>query len=248
MVPKKDGSYRFCVDFRKVNAASKTTEFPIPRVDECLESLSGSVFFSTLDLAAGYWQVEMDKDDREKTAFSTDHGHYQFVTMPMGLKGAPATFQRLMNLVLRGLHWSSILVYLDDIIVFSKSFPEHLERLREVFERLRQAGLKLKPSKCSFACKRVEFLGHVVSDKGVHTDPRKTEKIRDWPRPQNVAELRSFLGLAGYYRRFVENYAAIAAPLTELTGKRRLFIWEDGQACSFSALRRMQVMLHWALF
>lgn len=238
MVPKKDGSYRFCVDFRKLNAVTKGTEFPIPRVDECLESLGGSVLFSTLDLAAGYWQVEVDEADREKTAFSTTEGHYQFVTMPMGLKGAPATFQHLMNMVLKGLHWSCILVYLDDIIIFARSFQEHQQRLKTVLDRLREAGLKLKPSKCHFARKSVKFLGHVVSSEGVHTDPDKTKKIADWPSPQSVEEVRSFIGLASYYRRFIQDFASLAAPLTNLTGKRATFHWSAEEEMAFSSLKQ----------
>ena len=238
MVPKKDGTFRFCVDFRGLNAITQVSEFPIPRVEDCIESLSGSVFFSTLDLASGYWQVEMDPADREKTAFSTAQGHFQFATMPMGLSGAPATFQKLMNLVLRGLHWTSALVYLDDIIVFSRTFSEHLSRLEEVFSRLRGAGLKLKMSKCSFAQRSVKFLGHVVSEKGVHTDPGKTEKVSQWPIPTSVKELRSFLGLANYYRRFVENFSSISAPLTELTRKGKRFQWGQPEQDAFNQLRQ----------
>ena len=239
MVPKKDGSFRFCVDFRKLNSITQCSEYPIPRVDDCVESLSGSMYFTTLDLAAGYWQVEVKPEDRSKTAFSTAQGHYQFCTMPMGLKGAPATFQRLMDLVLRGLHWSSVLVYLDDIIVFSRSFSDHLAQLEEVFQRLRSANLKLKPSKCSFAQLSVTFLGHVVSRAGVHIDPEKTNKIAEWPIPVNVTELRSFLGLAGYYRRFIETFSTIAAPLTDLTKKRVTFQWSEEHTATFNLLKRL---------
>ena len=237
MVPKKDGSSRFCVDFRKLNSITKDQEYPIPRIDESLESLAGSKMFTTLDLASGYWQVEVEEEDREKTAFSTSQGHYQFLTMPMGLKGAPATFQHLMNLVLRGLHWSSVLVYLDDIIIFAPSFQEHQQRLREVFDRLREAGLKLKPSKCHFAQESVAFLGHIVSVNGIQTDPAKTERISSWPTPRSVEEIRSFLGLATYYRRFVENFSAIAAPLTNLTGKSVSYQWTDVEDTAFSLLK-----------
>ena len=241
MVPKKDGTFRFCVDFRKLNSKTQWIEYPMPRVDECLESLSGSTMFTTLDLASGYWQVEVNEGDRQKTAFSTTQGHFQFVTMPMGLKGAPATFQQLMNLVLRGLHWTSVLVYLDDIIIFAPSFSQHQERLRTVFDRLRGAGLKLKPSKCYFAQPSVKFLGHVVSAEGVHTDPEKARKIEDWPTPQNVHEVRSFMGLATYYRRFIRDFSELAAPLTDLTGKRVSFKWTEDEAHAFECLKKKLV-------
>ena len=182
--------------------------------------MSGAKIITTLDLASGYWQVLLDPEDREKTAFSTQKGHFQFVTMPMGLKGAPATFQRLMDSVLRGLHWTSVLVYLDDIILFSQTFAEHLEHLREVFNCLRQAELKLKPSVCTFVRPEVPFLGH-VSAEGVQTDRQKTKTISTWPHPTSIAEIHSFLGLTGYHRRFVKNYAAIASPLSDLTGKHK---------------------------
>ena len=195
MVPKKDGSYRFYVDFRGLNRVTSWSEYPIPRIDDCLESMSGAKIFTTLDLASGYWQVLLDPEDREKTAFSTQKGHFQFVTMPMGLKGAPATFQRLMDSVLRGLHWKSVLVYLDDIILFSQTFAEHLEHLREVFHCLRQAGLKLKPSKCIFVRPEVPFLGHVVSAEGVQTDPKKTETISTWPPRLPLQRFVLFLAL-----------------------------------------------------
>ena len=201
--------------------------------------MSGAKIFTTLDLASGYWQVLLDPEDREQTAFSTQKGHFQFVTMPMGLKGAPATFQRLMDSVLRGLYWKSVLVYLDDIILFSQTFAEHLEHLREVFHCLRQAGLKLKPSKCIFVRPEVPFLGHVVSAEGVQTDPKKTETISTWPRPTSIAEVCSFLGLTGYYRRFVKNWAAIASPLSDLTGKRKQFVWGDEQELAFERLKEV---------
>ena len=223
MVPKKDGTYRSCVDFRGLNQLSERTEYPIPRVDECLESLAGASVFSTLDLASGYWQVELDPKDGPKTAFSTNAGQYQFVTMPMGLNGAPATFRRLMDLVLRCLKWECLLVYLDDILVFGRTPAEHLARLEMVFQRLSAAGLKLKPSKCHLACPSVQFLGHIVSSQGIATDPAKTEKVRNWLQPANISDLRAFLGLAGYYRRFIQDFAKKAVPLTELTSKHRLF-------------------------
>ena len=237
MVPKKDGSYRFCVDFRGLNAVSEKSEYPLPRVDESLEAMAGACLFTTLDLAAGYWQVELNPADRAKTAFSTSSGHYEFVTMPMGLKGAPATFQRLMDLVMRGLKWETLLIYLDDILVFGRTPEEHLTRLEEVFQRLADAGLKLKPSKCCFGQSVVRFLGHIVSASGVATDPEKLKQVLEWPEPKNVTALRAFLGLTGYYRRFIQHYAEKAAPLTALTSKKRRFCWTTAQADSFRRLK-----------
>ena len=167
LVQKKDGGVRFCVDYRKLNSLTKLDEFPLPSIDDTLDLLTGQKYFTTLDLAAGYWQVQMDPASREKTAFATYSGLYQFLKMPFGLVNAPATFQRLMEVVLAGLARTTCVVYLDDILVFGRNLTEHNANLRTVFERLREAGLRLKPTKCHLARQRVEFLGHVVSAAGV---------------------------------------------------------------------------------
>ena len=238
LAKKKDGSLRFCVDYRKVNAITRKDAYPLPRVDDTLDMLGGSKFFSTLDLASGYWQVEVAPEDRAKTAFTTSEGLYQFKVMPFGLCNAPATFQRLMDRVLGGLKWSSCLVYFDDIIIVGSTFDDHLRNIGSVLMRLRGAGLKLKPAKCNFCQQQVSFLGHVVSSRGISTDPSKTEVISKWPTPQSKRELQQFLGLANYYRRFIKHFADIAKPLHRLTEKNATFEWTETCQLAFDKLRK----------
>lgn len=237
LVPKKDGTLRFCVDYRRLNAVTKKDVYPLPRVEDLLSSLGGAKYFTSLDLASGYWQVELDDDARQKSAFTTYNGLYEFVRMPFGLCNAPATFQRLMQKVLVGLEWKSCFVYLDDILIASSSLGEHLQHLREVFARLRSANLRLKPKKCGLLRREVNFLGHIVSVEGIHPDPSKTARIEAYPRPTSVTEVRRFLGLASYYRRFVAGFATLAAPLHALTKKNVAFIWTDATETAFRQLR-----------
>ena len=237
LVGKKDGSVRFCVDYRKVNGITRKDAYPLPRVDDTLDTLAGSKWFTTLDLISGYWQVELEEKDREKTAFCTPDGLFEFKVMPFGLCNAPATFQRLMDMVLAGLQWTNCLVYLDDIIVVGKTFSQHLRNLTQVFERLRAAGLKLKPTKCHLCSEQVEFLGHVVSPEGVSTDPKKIAKVAEWPIPTSKKEVQQFLGLAGYYRRFISEFAKIARPLHRLTEKTATFNWDNDCQEAFETLR-----------
>ena len=237
LVRKRDGSHRFCVDYRKLNAVTRKDAYPIPRIDDTLDTLSGACWFSTLDMVSGYWQVEVGEKDREKTAFCTPYGLYEFNVLPFGLCNGPATFQRLMDLVLSGLQMSQCLVYIDDVIVVGRTFDEHLCNLREVFGRVRGAGLKLKPSKCAFLQERVYYLGHEVSRKGVATDPTKINQVAHWPVPQSVKDVQKFLGLASYYRRFVRNFASIAKPLHRLTEKTATFEWTVECQAAFAELR-----------
>ena len=190
-----------------------------------LDTLRKAKYFSTLDLAAGYWQIAMDPATRDKSAFTTHCGLFEFLRMPFGLCNSPATFQRLMQTILLGLERKSCYVYLDDILVFSETWQEHLTHLQEVFDRLRQAGLTLKPTKCSFLRESVPFLGHVVSQNGISPGPDKTQKVKDFPVPTDVSKVRQFLGLASYYRRFIPNFAKIANPLHALTKKNVPFEW-----------------------
>ncbi|GBM22027.1 Retrovirus-related Pol polyprotein from transposon 297 [Araneus ventricosus] len=238
LVKKKDGSIRFCVDYRKLNKITTKDSYPLPRIDDTLDALNGRQWFSTLDLKSGYWQVEIQPEDKEKTAFTTGQGLWQFKVMPFGLCNAPATFERLMETVLRGLTSEACLVYLDDIIIVGRTFQEHLNNIRKVFQRLQNANLKLSPKKCRFFRKEVSYLGHIISSDGVKTDPEKTKAVVDWPRPETVYDLRSFLGLCTYYRRFVRNFSAIARPLHKLTEARSSFNWIEECEKSFNSLKQ----------
>ena len=237
LVPKKDGSIRYCIDFRKLNAVTLKDSYPLPRTDDTLQALNGAKYLSTIDLASGYWQVALHPDDAEKTAFTTPRGLFEFKVMPFGLCNAAATFERLMERILSGLHWKTCLIYLDDVIVFADSFQAHIDRLAEVFERLRKGGLKISPGKCCLLKQEVSFLGHVVSKDGISTDPSKVEAVRNWPVPQNVHDVRSFLGTCSYYRRFIRNFASIAKPLHKLTEKQTQFKWTNECQAAFQTLK-----------
>eukprot|EP00731_Ephydatia_muelleri_P016076 Em0009g500a len=241
LAKKKDGTTRFCVDFRRLNDCTRKDAQPLPRIDDTLDALGGAQYFSTLDLASGYWQVEVDSRDREKTAFVTPFGLFQFRVMPFGLCNAPATFQRLMERVLAGLHWMTCLVYLDDIIIFSRSVETHVKQLKEVLERLKIAGLKIRPKKCHLLQTSVQYLGHVISAEGIRTDPQKVACVSNWPVPRTSKELQSFLGLASYYRRFVKDFAHIASPLHALTEKGREWVWSKECNDAFFDLKKRLV-------
>ncbi|KAL5475730.1 hypothetical protein EMCRGX_G025580 [Ephydatia muelleri] len=230
---KKDGSVRFCADYRKVNEVTRKDAYPLPQINDTLETLSDSKIFSTLDLASGYWQVVLTENDRQKTAFCTTEGLYEFKVMPFGLCNAPATFQRLMDI---GLQWTSCLVYLDDIIVLGRTFTEHLSNLGSVFSRIHDAGLKIKPEKCSFLKEKVKYLGHIVSKEGIAADPEKTATVKAWPTPTSTKEVQQFLGLANYYRRFIKDFAQIAKPLHKLTERTSSFLWTTECKKSFEIL------------
>src|SRR5206468_7115060 len=223
--------------YRKLNDCTIKDSYPLPRITDCLDALGTGRYFSAFDLRSGYFQVAMEERDRGKTSFVTRGGLYQFKVMPFGVTNGPATFQRLMDLTLAGLNYDVCLVYLDDIVLMSSTVPEHLDRLRLVLERLRNAGLKLKPSKCDLLQRTISFLGHIVSERGVATDPSEIEAVTDWPTPTNVTEVRAFLGLCSYYRRFVQNFSQIAGPLHHLTGQAIRFDWSEECEKAFVELK-----------
>ena len=241
LVPKKDGSIRFCVDYRKINAATRKDAHPLPLIQDIFDSLTGAKVFSTLDLKSGYWQIPVAEEDVKKTAFITHTGLYEFVRMPFGLANAPAEFQRTMQTVLGEMIGQFVMVYLDDIVVYSKSEQEHEEHLRRVFDALEQNGLKLKASKCTFSAPSVELLGYIVSAEGIKCNPDKTDAIANLQVPETVKEVRSFLGMAGYYRQCVPQFAKVAAPLVRLTKKHARFTWGPEQQKSFETLKELLV-------
>jgi hypothetical protein len=238
-VRKKDGSLRFCVDYRKLNAVTKKDAYPLPNIDTTLLSIGRMEFAASLDLDGAYWQICMDPASIEKTAFPTPNGLYEWTVMPFGLCNAVSTFQRFIERVLRGLIGSFVHVYLDDILVFSESWSEHLSHLKTVFERLRQAGVKLKPSKCHLAEKEIAYLGHKLDSHGVRKDESKVSSVRNYPRPMNAIELRRFLGLVGYYRKFIPRFAMIARPLHALLSHTTSYVWTVECQSSFNELIRV---------
>ena len=249
LVNKKDGGLRFCIDLRKLNEWTIKDAYSLSRIDETLDSLQGSQWFSSLDMKSGYWQVEMDEESKPLTAFTVGPlGFYECERMPFGLTNAPAMFQRLVETCLGdlSLHWC--IIYLDDIVIFSKDLASHLQRLEAVFWKLEEAGLKLKPSKCKLFRRQLAYLGHVISAKGVATDESKIEAIKNWPTPTTVTDVWNFLGFMGYYCRFIPKYMQVACSLHELTsgenvGKKKATIkWDSKCEQAFDDLKTLCTM------
>jgi hypothetical protein len=229
LVPKKDGTWRICVDCRAINNITIRYRHPIPRFNDTLDELSGAIIFTKIDLRSGYHQIRMKLGDEWKTAFKTKFGLYEWLVMPFGLTNAPSTFMHLMNEVLRAFIGKFMMVYFDDILIYSKSHEEHLDHLCAIFDTLRAARLYVNLEKCIFCTDRVAFLGYVVTPQGIKVDGAKIDAIRSWAIPETTTQVRSFLGLTGFYRHFVRDFSTIAAPLHELIKKGVLFYWGPAQ-------------------
>jgi hypothetical protein len=235
--PKKDGGLRFCIDYRGLNKQTVKNAYPLPRADDLIDQLNGAKFFSKIDLRSGYWQIPIDSEDVAKTAFRTRYGHFEWLVLPFGLTNAPAAFMDLMHSIFRDLLDQGVVIFLDDILIYSKSADEHERLLREVFTRLRNHQLYAKESKCELWRTEVTFLGHVINRHGISMEASKVEAITSWPSPNDPSDIRSFLGLAGFYRRFVRSFSRLASPLTDLLVKGRKFEWSDAAEHAFQSLK-----------
>ncbi|GKC69626.1 putative reverse transcriptase domain-containing protein [Tanacetum coccineum] len=236
-VKKKDGSFRMCIDYRELNKLTVKNRYPLPRIDDLFDQLQGSSVYSKIDLRSGYHQLRVREQDILKTAFRTRYGYYEFQVMSFGLTNAPAVFMDLMNRVCKPYLDKFVIVFIDDILIYSKNKEEHEEHLKAILELLKKEELYAKFSKCEFWIPKVQFLGHVIDCQGIHVDPAKIESIKDWASPKTPTEIRQFLGLAGYYRRFIEGFSKIAKPMTKLTQKKVAFEWGDKQEAAFQTLK-----------
>ena len=246
LVRKKDGSIRFCINLCQLNSPTIRDAYSLPRIDETLDCLGRSIIFTSLDLKSGYWQVEIDEMSKQLTAFTVGPlGSNECKRMPFGMTNAPATFQRLMESFLGDLHLNWCIIYPDDIIMFSKTPKEHIEKLRGVFTKLMTAGLKLKPKICKFFKSKIAYLGHIVSSKGIETDPKKLEAVKNWTIPRTVTDVQSFLGFTNYYRKFIKDYAKVARPLNVLISaenaskKKKLIEWTEECQLAFDKLKEL---------
>ncbi|GJX64706.1 putative reverse transcriptase domain-containing protein, partial [Tanacetum coccineum] len=236
-IKKKDGSFQMYIDYRELNKQTVKNHYPLLRIDYLFDQLQGSSVYSKIDPRLGYHQLRDREEDISKTAFRTCYDHYEFQVMPFGLTNAPAVFMDLMNRVCKPYLDKFIIVFIDDILIYSKSKQEHEEHLKLILELLKKEELYAKFSKCEFWILKVQFLGHVINSKGIHVDPAKIESIKDWASPKTVTEIYQFLGLAGYYRRFIEGFSTIAKSMTKLTQKKVNFDWGDKQEAAFQLLK-----------
>jgi len=239
LIRKKDGSSKFCVDYRNLNKITIQDAFPLPRIDDILDRLAGSEWFSALDLKSGYWQVRVHYNSREKTAFSTPDGHYEFLRLPFGLKNAPADFSRTMNRILGDLQF--VQIYLDDLTIHSGTFEEHLDHIEIVLERLGKINLKLNLDKCQWFQREIHILGHIVTKNSVLMDKAKIQAVSEMQPPKNVKQIQQYLGLCNYYRRFIEDFAKIAAPLYHLLKKEVAWNWSNQCQMAFETLKQKLV-------
>ncbi|GJS87350.1 reverse transcriptase domain-containing protein [Tanacetum coccineum] len=237
-VKKKDGSFQMCIDYRELNKLTVKNRYPLPRIDDLFDQLQGSSIYSKIDLRSGYHQLRVREEDIPKTAFRTRYGHYEFRVMPFGLTNAPAVFMDLMNRVCKPYLDKFVIVFIDDILIYSRNKKEHEEHLKTILELLKKEELYAKFSKCEFWINTVKFLGHVIDSSGIHVDPAKIEAVKNWASPTTPSEIRQFLGLAGYYRRFIEGFSKIAKPMTELTQKNQKFDWGEEQEEAFQLLKQ----------
>ncbi|GJU20469.1 putative reverse transcriptase domain-containing protein [Tanacetum coccineum] len=237
-VKNKDGSFRMCIDYRELNKLTVKNRYPLPGIDDLFDQLQGSSVYSKIDLRSGYHQLRVREEDIPKTTFKTRYGHYEFQVMPFGLTNAPAVFMDLMNRVCKPYLDKFVIVFIDDILIYSKNKQEHEEHLKLILELLKKEELYAKFSKCEFWIPKVQFLGHVIDSEGIYVDPAKIESIKDWTSPKSPTEIRQFLGLAGYYRRFIEGFSKIAKPMTKLTQKKVKFVWGDKQEAAFQLLKQ----------
>jgi len=238
-VRKKYGTLRMCIDYRQLNKLTIKNKYPLPRIDELFDQVKGATVFSKIDLRSGYHQIRIKEEDIAKTAFRTRYGHYKFVVLPFRLTNAPATFMCLMNSVFRKFLDKFVLIFIDDILIYSPTKEEHEEHLRSVLQTLREHQLYAKFSKCDFFKEEIQYLGHVITKEGIAVDPKKIRTIMEWPVPKNVADIRSFMGFAGYYRIFVEDFSRVAYPITSLQKKGRAFKWTSECQQSFEKLKRL---------
>ncbi|GJR97438.1 putative reverse transcriptase domain-containing protein [Tanacetum coccineum] len=237
-VKKKDGSFRMCIDYRELNKLTVKNRYPLPRIDDFFDQLQGYSVYSKIDLRLGYHQLRVQEEDIPKTAFRTRYGHYEFQVMPFGLTNAPAVFMDLINRVCKPYLDKFVIVFIDNILIYSNNRQEHEEHLKLILELLKKEELYAKFSKCEFWIPKVQFLGHVIDSQGIHVDPAKIESIKDWASPKSPTEIHQFLGLARYYRRFIEGFSKIAKPMTKLTQKKVKFEWGDKQEIAFQLLKQ----------